>query len=121
MLTESILDLCTIAQEWRDTLEESPADRDGELIAACVDLCDELGCDATPDDLMALGNDYEPTMIREDYFTEYARELAEDIGAIDSDAGWPAYCIDWERAARDLAADYMSVRFLGRDYLIPSW
>ena len=57
-------------------------------------------------------------MIREDAFEDYARELAEDIGAVPSDVGWPVYCIDWERAARDLAMDYMSVRFMGDDYYI---
>lgn len=33
---------------------------------------------------------------------DYAEELAESIGAINSDASWPNSYIDWERAARDL-------------------
>ena len=37
---------------------------------------------------------------------EYAQDLAESIGAIDSDASWPLSYIDWERAARDLMMDY---------------
>lgn len=56
------------------------------------------------------------TLIRDSYFTEYAQELAEDIGAVKSDAGWPAYCIDWERAARDLQMDYTSLEFDGVTY-----
>lgn len=51
------------------------------------------------------------TLIRDSYFEDYARELAEDIGAINPDAGWPTYCIDWERAARDLQMDYSSIEF----------
>ena len=49
-------------------------------------------------------------------FEDYARELAEDIGALPRDAGWPAYCIDWERAARDLQMDYTSCEIDGRTY-----
>lgn len=59
-------------------------------------------------------------LIREDTFIDYAQELAEDIGAIGSDLQWPLYCIDWERAARDLRADYSTVTFLGYDYLVRS-
>ena len=58
----------------------------------------------------------EPTMIPADDFTEYAQELAEDIGAIDPDAKRPLYCIDWERAARELKMDYTSVRVNGTTY-----
>ena len=58
----------------------------------------------------------EPTMIPEYDFSEYAQELAEDIGAIDPEAKWPVYCIDWERAARELKMDYASVRVKGTTY-----
>ena len=58
----------------------------------------------------------EPTMIPEYDFSEYAQELAEDIGAISSDAKWPVYCIDWERAARELKMDDASVRVNGTTY-----
>ena len=61
---------------------------------------------------------YGATLIRESYFEEYAQELAEDIGAIDRNAGWPAYCIDWEQAARDLSQDYSMVEFAGVNYWI---
>lgn len=58
------------------------------------------------------------TLIRDSYFATYAEELAEDIGAISGDAQWPLYCIDWERAARDLQQDYMNVEFDGTTYWI---
>jgi antirestriction protein len=33
---------------------------------------------------------------------EFAEELADELGLIDSGAAWPLSYIDWERAARDL-------------------
>ena len=61
---------------------------------------------------------YGETLIRDSYFQTYAMEYAEDIGAINSDASWPANCIDWEQAARELRMDYTSVSFDGVDYWI---
>jgi hypothetical protein len=56
------------------------------------------------------------TLVRGSFFVEYAQELAEDIGAIDGDAAWPARCIDWERAAKDLQTDYTPIEFGGVTY-----
>jgi len=36
----------------------------------------------------------------------FAENLAEEIGAIDSNATWPNTCINWEQAARELMYDY---------------
>jgi hypothetical protein len=72
--------------------------------------------------LAADGENYAPdweygaTLIHPDYFEDYARQLAEDIGAIDPDAGWPNSYIDWERAADALTMDYVTVTFDGVDY-----
>lgn len=67
-----------------------------------------------------VGNDDEwdcgISFIRESYFEDYARDLAEDIGAISSDAQWPATCIDWERAASELQMDYSAVEYDGITY-----
>lgn len=54
---------------------------------------------------------YGEQMIADFYFVEYAQQLAEDIGAIDRDLGWPACHIDWEAAADSLRMDYFSVEF----------
>jgi antirestriction protein len=53
-------------------------------------------------------------------FEDYARDLAEDIGAISYELhnNWPLYCIDWERAARDLKMDYTSFTFDGQEWLV---
>ena len=56
------------------------------------------------------------TRIRDSYFTEYAMELAEDIGAIDSNAGWPLRWIDCDQAAREM--HYTCVSFVRLDYWV---
>jgi len=61
---------------------------------------------------------YGEALIRDSHFEDYARELAEDIGALKDDAQWPATCIDWEEAARQLQQDYTSVEFDGVTYWI---
>lgn len=58
------------------------------------------------------------TLVRDSYFKEHAQQLADDIGAIDSDAKWPINCIDWDEAARELQQDYTSVEFDGVTYWI---
>lgn len=55
-------------------------------------------------------------LIRETYFQEYAQQLAEDIGAIDREAAWPACHIDWEAAAESLQMDYTGAEFDGVTY-----
>lgn len=65
------------------------------------------------------GGDWYPvTLIRDSYFEDYARELAEDIGATDKEISWPHTCIDWEQAARELQMDYTSVDFDGVTYWV---
>lgn len=72
------------------------------------------------DDLRGKGGDeewrgdwYPATLIRDDYFADYARQLAEDIGAINGEADWPNNHIDWEGAARELRIDYTTTEFDG--------
>ena len=57
------------------------------------------------------------TLINEDYFEDYAREFASDIGAIQDAMNWPCSCINWERAAEELQMDYTEVDFDGVSYL----
>jgi hypothetical protein len=59
------------------------------------------------------------TLIPEDDFEDYARELAEDLcGREVRDANWPFSCIDWEQAAEELKVDYISITYQGTDYLV---
>lgn len=51
---------------------------------------------------------------------DYAQELAEDIGAVPQGGAWPTYCIDWERAWRELeyGGDNYAVRAADGGFLI---
>lgn len=73
---------------------------------------DEEGRDYAPD------WEYGATLIRDSYFTDYAMQLAEDIGAIKADAQWPYNFIDWTMAAHELRIDYTSVDFGGVTYWV---
>jgi hypothetical protein len=58
-------------------------------------------------------------LIHEDAFEDYARELAEDLhGKEIREASWPFDCIDWERAADELRADYTTVEIDGNTYYV---
>lgn len=58
------------------------------------------------------------TLIRDDYFVEYAKDLAAELGYVESPqpAQWPYTCVDWDRAAEELKQDYYSVTFDGKTY-----
>lgn len=56
------------------------------------------------------------TLIRDDYFTEYAEQLAEDLGYMEDADRWPFTHINWEMAADELKQDYMSVELGGFTY-----
>lgn len=62
------------------------------------------------------GSWYPVTLIRESYFKDYAEQLAEDIGAINSEASWPNNHINWEAAANELLIDYSSTEIDGVTY-----
>ena len=59
---------------------------------------------------------YGETLIRADYFTEYAQDLADDIGAIGDNLDWPLRHIDWEAAAEELKIDYSELDFGNATY-----
>jgi len=61
--------------------------------------------------------EYGEILIRDDYFTDYAREMLEDCGTIPRDL--PSWVkIDWEATARNVRADYAAVDFDGVTYWI---
>ena len=98
---QAIEDLEAEKEQFGDEFDEA------ELLAQLKELDESVG-----------GRDWRDgvTLIRDGYFETYAQELAEDIGAIGRDLAWPANCIDWERAARELQMDYSSAEFGGVDY-----
>lgn len=110
-------------QEERDALVEGMAD-DGEVaetalndwddeykeeLDALVNLCD--GCSIYDGD-WTLGT----SIIRDSYFTEYAKDLAADIsGAMNA---WPCNHIDWDAAAEELKNDYSEIIYDGDSYYV---
>lgn len=57
-------------------------------------------------------------MISDAHFEDYARELAEETGAIDRNAKWPLTHIDWDAAAEELKYDYAEVAIAGKSYWV---
>lgn len=126
----NIIDTRTLADELRDLIIELGESEDEdeketlcEDIKVYVDIAADLGysfdesaADEAADALDAFGN-RNGALIAEDYFVDYAEQYAEDIGAIDRNAGWPSMFIDWEAAAESLQQDYTSVEIDGQTYL----
>lgn len=76
------------------------------------DFCNELA-DYAPD------FEYGSTVIHEDYFDVYARELVEEVGDIPKDL--PAYIennIDWGGVADDLKVDYTEVMYDSQTFFV---
>jgi antirestriction protein len=114
-------DIETLAEmRERETLTEEEQGELRDLAATVEDNAGELAIlRALAEEGNGVGDwEFGATLIRDSYFVDYAQELAEDIGALPADAGWPAYCIDWERAARDLQMDYTSVDYDGVTYWV---
>ena len=103
-LEDAIPDDANDARNWPDS---------GEFVALCA-ILDELK--SAGGDEQWRGDWYPVTLIRDSYFVDYARELAEDIGAVDANAKWPNNCINWAHAARELQYDYTGVEIDGTLY-----
>ena len=61
---------------------------------------------------------YGATLIHEDYFEDYARDLAAEGDYDMKNERWPYTCIDWAQAADELKQDYTSVDFDGETYWV---
>ena len=77
-------------------------------------------------DLRALANEaiqysgdweYGSSLIRDSYFTDYAREMLEDCGDIPKDL--PHYiAVDWDQTALNIRVDYTPIDFGGVTYWV---
>lgn len=110
-------------EEWESSLESAQSAVD-EAEANHRRALDDFGDDeqAELEELDNLESEisewmHGEAMIPEDEFEDYARELADDLGSTKGDE-WPFTCIDWERAARELAMGYTTVRYQGTDYYV---
>jgi hypothetical protein len=127
------LDIIARLAELEEAAGEEPSDfgcahcregshPDDEIPALCPECAEELtALRSIADEGGSTFSDWEygVSLIPEDKFEDYAREYAEDVGAIDGNESnpWPLYCIDWERAADDLKVDYSTIRIEGETYL----
>jgi hypothetical protein len=114
------LDTCDQNVEAIETASEARADAEAELTDWDNDYADELRILTELNDEGERLADWThgEMLIRDDHFEDYARELAEDIGAVNRDMSWPCNCIDWEKAASELQVDYTSLDFDGVTYWV---
>lgn len=79
---------------WDFAAATQECDQEPEVIAAALNL----GITASDIDEAYQGS------YKDD--EDFARETADQLGAIDKNASWPMNCIDWEYAAKELMYDY---------------
>lgn len=91
---------------------------DKEIIEAIEDFMAEIG--ATDLDSFKMIARDDSGLISDYGFEEYAQDFADAIGAIDSNAGWPLYHIDWEEAAKSLQMDFFAVEYGGQTWWMGS-
>lgn len=110
-----VIDIRNIIERFEELEQEKADDPDVFSEDDATELADLTAlleeCRGNGGDEQWRGDWYPVTLIRESYFEDYARELADDIGAINADATWPNNCIDWKRAARELLQDYTSIDY----------
>ena len=111
--------------EGDDTETDDPLDsafREWCKVTVHEDAAEYLALCAILDDLCGNGGDeqwrgewFPVTLISEDYFTEYAKELVQNIGDLPRDI--PSYLeIDWDATAENIKVDYSTVEIDGDTY-----
>jgi hypothetical protein len=97
-------------KEFENDLEVSDLIVEVEMIH---DILEELkGCGG---DEQWQGDWYPLLLIRDSYFTDYAREMIDDCGELPRDL--PHYiAIDWEETAGNILVDYSSIDIDGTTY-----
>lgn len=89
-------------------------DGEPEELAMLEDILSELAGYGGDEEFE--GDWYPVQLIAESYFQEYAQDLAEDCGMVDTNARWPMNCIDWKQAACELQMDYTYILIHGTTY-----
>lgn len=128
-------------REERDRLRDALTDAEDEYSEATrtgdAPEAARVACDVANDDYDEFGAAYEheildleemeqsgipdwhdgETLIHERHFTDYCRDLVDDIGDLPRDL--PHYIvIDWEATADNLRADYTEFTYAGHTYLV---
>jgi hypothetical protein len=105
----------------KEELEDAVREAEGNVESARIDFGEDEESELA--ELETLENEisefrHGETLIPEDCFEDYARELAEDLhGKAVREATWPFTCIDWSEAADELQQDYSAVEYQGQTYL----
>lgn len=118
-LIEYIDELVSERDDLREAISDSETSEEREQAEAALaeweaeNLKDLESVEAFAEDCENCADDWVHgvALIAESYFQEYAKQLAEDIGAVDRDAPWPLSRIDWDAAADDLKQDYTAVEW----------
>ena len=108
----------TIADAITDDDKDAEAEADGELAAFLADYGDEI---AELEDMENAGIrdwDHGATLIHERHFTDYCRDLLDDIGVWRGGEPPHYVVIDWGATADNLRADYTEFTYAGHTYLV---
>ena len=100
-----------------DDVQDAIDELDG-CIETCPPDCDEHVKRASLQALLDQVSDSDSYFVRDSYFVQYARELADDIVSYAGVPRWPFNCIDWQEAADELQQDYYDVDFDGVTYWV---
>jgi antirestriction protein len=106
--TEELETAVSDAQTALDDAGEEFGDDEQTELAELDDLENEIGREWR----------HGETMIPENDFEDYARQLADELGLIPDENRWPCTYIDWEQAAKELAMDYATITYQGEDYYV---
>jgi len=104
-------DLIEYIEYLEDVINDESFDEDKEELEKLKEFKNEI-----EETFSAEVMKYGVCLINDDYFEEYAQELAEDVGAIDRNQNWPANHIDWNAAAEQLKQNYTEVEFDGQSF-----
>ncbi len=109
---EDEIDVRIVIQRIEELEEQEETDEDDrEELATLSGLME--GMKGYGGDEQWRGDWYPLTLIRDSHFEDYARALADDIGAFQHGSEWPHSYIDWEAAAAALQTDYSSTEYDG--------
>lgn len=105
-----VRDIIARYEELEDAVDGLPDAEERYLLASILSSLVGYGGDE-----QWRGDWYPVTLVRDSYFTTYARELLEECGTIPRDL--PSWIeIDWEATARNVRIDYTPVDINGRTY-----
>lgn len=123
---DDILDLRDVVERMRELhdelSEESELSEDdftelkewSDLALQIIDKKrDEVTLEETIDELEGAAENDEPTLINENYFSDYVREEFEDAHPDVDLSEWPFDNINWDNAADDVRSDYTSYSVKG--------